>query len=163
MPGVRIDRFLASTAIVLLLAGTAGIASAEPKFGSTTEAAPAAASTPSASESNPSAKPAEPSNAAPAPSPAAKPQASAGQSAAETVVAIVRPDDMNEQAAAPARETPEEKTEQPAASPPAEAPAEPADQPAATATPSQPAEAQPAEHRPTGRPAGGDRDAFPAG
>ena len=145
MPGVRIDRFLASTAIVLLLAGTAGIASAEPKFGSTTEAAPAAASTPSASESNPSAKPAEPSNAAPAPSPAAKPQASAGQSAAETVVAIVRPDDMNEQAAAPARETPEEKTEQPAASPPAEAPAEPADQPAATVTPSQPAQAQPAE------------------
>ena len=145
MPGVRIDRFLASTAIVLLLAGTAGIASAEPKFGSTTEAAPAAASTPSASESNPSAKPAEPSNAAPAPSPAAKPQASAGQSAAETVVAIIRPDDMNEQAAAPARETPEEKTEQPAASPPAEAPAEPADQPAATVTPSQPAEAQPAE------------------
>jgi len=145
MPGVRIDRFLASTAIVLLLAGTAGIASGEPKFGSTTEAAPAAASTPSASESNPSAKPAEPSNAAPAPGPAAKPQASAGQSAAETVVAIVRPGDMNERAAAPARETPEEKTEQPAAAPPAEAPAEPADQPAATATPSQPAESQPAE------------------
>jgi L,D-transpeptidase YcbB len=34
MPGVRIDRFLASTAIVLLLSGAAGSALGEPKFGS---------------------------------------------------------------------------------------------------------------------------------
>ncbi len=47
MPGVRMNRLLASTAAVLLVAGAAGIASAEPKFGMTSEAtAPAATSAP---------------------------------------------------------------------------------------------------------------------
>ena len=76
MPGVRIDRLLASTAAILLLAGTASIASAEPKFGTAAETAtaPAATSAPSG-EINRSAKPAEPSSQAPTAAPAAKPQA----------------------------------------------------------------------------------------
>ena len=41
MPGVRIDRLLASTAAILLFAGAASIASAEPKFGTTSETAAA--------------------------------------------------------------------------------------------------------------------------
>ena len=48
MPGVRIDRFLASTAVVLLLSGAAGGVFAEPKFGSMADgtAPPASAAKP---------------------------------------------------------------------------------------------------------------------
>ena len=161
MPGVRIDRLLASTAAILLLAGTASIASAEPKFGTAAETAtaPAATSAPSG-EINRSAKPAEPSSQAPTAAPAAKPQARAGQSADHAVVAIVRLEDMRDSSPAPASEPAEEKTEQPAAAPTEAAPAEqpaataapteaaPAEQPAATAAPSEPAEPAAAEANP---------------
>jgi L,D-transpeptidase YcbB len=132
MPGVRIDRFLASTAIILLVAGTAGVASAEPKFGMTSEtAAPAATSVPSG-QITPSTKPAETPNQVPA----AKPEAKVGQ----PVVAIVKPEDLNSTASELRGETTEERPADPAAAP-AETPAE---QPAATAAPSQPIEATPA-------------------
>ena len=146
MPGVRIDRLLASTAAILLIAGTASIVSAEPKFGTATETAtaPAATSVPSG-EINHSAKPADPSNQAPAPAPAGKPQASAGPSAKPAVVAIVKPEDMNDASPAPASEPAEEKTEQPAAAPTEAAPTE---QPAATAAPAEPAEPAAAEANP---------------
>ena len=147
MPGVRIDRFLTSTAIVLLLSGAAGGVFAEPKFGLTadTTAPASAAAPPSAVETRqPSAaKPAEPMNEPPAA--ASKPQTSAERS----VVAIAKPEDMNDQPAPAAATTSEEPAEQPAAAPPATppaantAPSQPAEQPAATAAPSAPAE-QPA-------------------
>jgi L,D-transpeptidase YcbB len=144
MPGVRIDRFLASTAAILLIAGTAGIAAAEPKFGSTTEAAtPPAASAPSATETGQSTKPAEPASAPAAP--AAKPQTNAAQA----VVAIVKAEDLKGSAAATPSETVEQKPQEPAG--PAAAPGEtaPVEQPAATVAPSQPAEpAAPAESEP---------------
>jgi murein L,D-transpeptidase YcbB/YkuD len=151
MPGVRIDRFLASTAVVLLLSGAAGGVFAEPKFGTTDgTAAPATgAAPPSAIETQqPSAaKPAEPMNEPLAPATTSKPQTSAERS----VVAVAKPEDMNDQPAPAA--APEEPAEQPAATPPATpavtppaantAPSQPAEQPAATAAPSAPAE-QPA-------------------
>ena len=127
MPGVRIDRLLASTAAILLLAGAASIASAEPKFGTAAETAtaPAATGAPSG-EINRSAKPAEPSSQEPMAAPAAKPQARADHA----VVAIVKPEDIRDSSPASASEPAEEKTEQPAAAP---AEAAPAEQPAATA------------------------------
>jgi murein L,D-transpeptidase YcbB/YkuD len=146
MPGVRIDRFLASTAAILLVAGATGIASAEPKFGTTGEtAAPAATGLPS-SETAPSAKPTESPNQAPA----AKPEAATSQS----VVAIVKPEDLDSTALELRGQPREETPTDPAASP-AEAPAE---QPATTASPSQPAEVAPAEQpAPTAaEPAAGD-------
>ena len=158
MPGVRIDRLLASTAAILLLAGAASIASAEPKFGTAAETAtaPAATSAPSG-EINRSAKPAEPSSQAPAAAPAAKPQARADHA----VVAIVKPEDIRDSSPASASAPAEEKTEQPAAAPAEAAPAEqpaatatpteaaPTEQPAATAAPSEPAEPAAAEANPT--------------
>jgi murein L,D-transpeptidase YcbB/YkuD len=146
MPGVRIDRLLASTAAILLIAGTASIASAEPKFGTAAETAtaPAATSAPSG-EINHSAKPAEPSSQAPAAAPAAKPQAKGDQSADRTVVAIVKPEDIKDASPVSASEPAEEKTEQPAAAP---AEAAPAEQPAATVSPDQPAEPAGAEANP---------------
>jgi L,D-transpeptidase YcbB len=146
MPGVRIDRLLASTAAILLIAGTASIASAEPKFGTAAETAtaPAATSAPSG-EMNHSAKPAEPSSQAPTAAPAVKPQAKADQSADRTVVAIVKPEDIKDASPVSASEPAEEKTEQPAAAP---AEAAPAEQPAATVSPDQPAEPAAAEANP---------------
>jgi L,D-transpeptidase YcbB len=142
MPDVRIDRFLASTAAALLIAGTAGIAAAEPKFGSTTEtAAPPAASAPSATESGESPKPADPASVPPAP--AAKPEANAGQA----VVAIAKPEDMKGSALAPESEPAERKTDEPAAAPDEAAPAE---QPAATVAPAQPAAPAAGEATPAG-------------
>jgi murein L,D-transpeptidase YcbB/YkuD len=142
MPGVRIDRLLASTAAILLLAGAASIASAEPKFGTAAETAtaPAATGAPSG-EINRSAKPAEPSSQEPMAAPAAKPQARADHA----VVAIVKPEDIRNSSPASASEPAEEKTEQPAAAP---AEAAPAEQPAATAAPSEPAEPAAAEANP---------------
>ena len=142
MPGVRIDRLLASTAAILLLAGAASIASAEPKFGTAAETAtaPAATGAPSG-EINRSAKPAEPSSQEPMAAPAAKPQARADHA----VVAIVKPEDIRDSSPASASEPAEEKTEQPAAAP---AEAAPAEQPAATAAPSEPAEPAAAEANP---------------
>jgi L,D-transpeptidase YcbB len=144
MPGVRIDRFLASTAAVLLIAGTAGMAAAEPKFGSMTETTtPPAASAPSATESNQSTKPAEPMNV-PA-TPAAKPQANADQSD----MAIVKPEDLKGSAAAPASEPAEQKPQEPAEPAAASDEAAPAEQPAAAgAPPAQPAEPAAAEAAP---------------
>ena len=124
MPGVRIDRFLASTALVVLLSGAAGGVFAEPKFGSIADPAmPAAGGAPP-----PAAKPAE-SLTEPAAPAASKPQTSAEKS----VVAIARPEDMNDQPAAAAT-APQEPAEQPAAAPPAATPpsSEPAEQPTAT-------------------------------
>src|SRR6516165_8412944 len=162
MPGVRIDRLLASTAVILLLAGTASIASAEPKFGTAAETvtAPAAASAPSG-EINQSTKPAEPSNLAPAPAPAAKPQARAGQSAEQAVVAIVKPEDIKDASPAPAptSEPAEERTEEPAGTPAETAPAEP---PAATAAPDRPAEPAAADANPEPAPATATAPAEPA-
>ncbi len=124
MPGVRIDRFLASTAVVLLLSGAAGGVFAEPKFGSMVDATapPSSAAKPPESLSEP---------AAPA---ASKPQAATDNS----VVAIARPEDMNDQPA-PAATMPEQPAEQPAAAPP-EANPTLDDQPTATVTPRAPAE-----------------------
>ena len=157
MPGVRIDRLLASTAAILLLAGAASIASAEPKFGTAAEmaTAPAATGAPSG-EINRSAKPAEPSSQAPMAAPAAKPQARADHA----VVAIVKREDIRDSSPASASEPAEEKTDQPAAAPAEAAPAEqpaataapteaaPTEQPAATAAPSEPAEPAAAEANP---------------
>ncbi len=132
MPGVRIDRFLASTAIVLLLSGAAGGALAEPKFGSIADtASPAAAvAPPSAVQSQePSAtKPAEPMNELPAPAATSKPQTSVEKA----VVAIAKPEDMNDQPAPAA--APQEPVEQPAAAPPAAPAPQPAEQPAPAVT-----------------------------
>ena len=127
MPGVRIDRFLASTAVVLLLSGAAGGVFAEPKFGSIADGTspPASAAKPPESLSEPT---------APA---ASKPQAATERS----VVAIARPEDMNDEPA-PAATMPEQPAEQPAAAPPAANPT-PDDQPTATVTPRAPGE-QPA-------------------
>jgi L,D-transpeptidase YcbB len=118
MPGVRIDRFLVSTAVVLLLSGTAGGVFAEPKFGSMADTALPAAGT---------ATPSEP--AAPA---ASKPQTSIDNS----VVAIASPEDINNQAP-PAATMPEQPATAPAANPALD------EQPTATVTPPAPAE-QPA-------------------
>jgi L,D-transpeptidase YcbB len=135
MPGARIERFLASTAVVLLLSGAAGGALAEPKFGSTADAsAPAAAEAPPPavqSQLPPAAQPAEaPSEPPP---PAIKPQTSADSS----VVANAQPDDMTDRPAPAA--TAEETSDQPAANPPSQ----PTDQPTGGIT-SPPYEEQPA-------------------
>ena len=135
MPGVRIERFLASTAVVLLLSGTAGGALAEPKFGSMADAsAPAAAEAPPPavqSQLPPAAQPAEaPSEPPP---PAIKPQTSADSS----VVANAQSDDMTDRPAPAA--TAEETSDQPAANPPSQ----PTDQPTGGIT-SPPSEEQPA-------------------
>jgi L,D-transpeptidase YcbB len=85
MSGVRLDRLLASTAVVLLLTGAAGGALAEPKAGSTMEAAstsaPAPTTTPSATDqSDQSAT--KPGETGDTPQPATKPQASSDQPSA---------------------------------------------------------------------------------
>ena len=128
MPGVRIERFLASTAVVLFLSGTAGGALAEPKFGSMADAStPAAAEAPPPavqSQLPPAAQPAEaPSEPPP---PAIKPQTSADSSV-----------DMTDRPAPAA--TAEETSDQPAANPPSQ----PTDQPTGGIT-SPPSEEQPA-------------------
>jgi L,D-transpeptidase YcbB len=167
MPGVRIDRFLASTAIVLLLSAAAGSALAEPKFGSIDSAPPPAAATPHSTieTEQPAAAESESISAPAAPAAASKPQASAEK----PVVAIAKseyksedmsgqappaataaPDEPAEQPAeAPAATTaaPDEPAEQPAEAPPAAAvlaPSEPVEQPTATVPPPAPAAAQPA-------------------
>ena len=112
MPGVRIDRFLASTAAILLVAGTAGMAAAEPKFGTMSEtAAPAATGAPP-SATTPSTKPTETPNQSPT-----KPEAKAAQ----PVVAIVKPEDLDSTALELRGQPREETPTDPAASP-AEAP-----------------------------------------
>jgi L,D-transpeptidase YcbB len=139
MPGVRIDRFLASTAVVLLLSGAAGSALAEPKFGSIADPAPAAAAPHSAIETGqPAAARPEPMND-PAPAAASKPETSAQKS----VVAIAKSsEDMAGQALPAATAAPEEPAEQPAEAPPSAAtptPSNPAEEPTATVTPPAPA------------------------
>ena len=147
MQGLRIRRFLASTAAILLVAGMASIASAEPKFGTVNETAAA----PAASAPSGDAKPAEPSNQAPNTAPATKPQADTTPPVAQAVVVIARPEDMRDSSPAPQSDPADDSSEQPAAEPVEAAPSEP---PAATTASEQPTEppaaaAAPAERAPT--------------
>ena len=115
MPGVRIDRFLASTAVFLLLS-SAGSALAEPKLGlnlSATTTQPVVTPV-SVGTDQPAAKPSEPSSEPATPAPEVKPQASINS----PVVALAKPDASSEQApSAPPAVTakPDESTDQPAA------------------------------------------------
>src|ERR1700728_2250933 len=116
MPGVRIDRFLASTAIVLLLTGAAGSAFAEPKFGLIVDSAPPpAATTPSQAieTGQPAAAKPEPMNQPAPPAATSKPLTSAEKS----VVAIANSEDPNNQALPAATAAPEEPADQPAEAP----------------------------------------------
>src|SRR5215472_9021305 len=97
MQGLRIHRLLASTAAIVLVAGMASIASAEPKFGTVNETAAAPATNAPAGD----AKPAEPSNQAPNTAPATKPLADATPPVAQAVVVIARPEDTRGSSPAP--------------------------------------------------------------
>jgi murein L,D-transpeptidase YcbB/YkuD len=119
MPGVRIDRFLASTAVVVLLSG--GAALAEPKFGlnlnlEATTAQPSV--TPASAETDqPAAKPAEPPAEPANPALELKPQTSTEQ---PTTIALAKPDTSGEPDATvepTGTAKPEEPTGQPAAKP----------------------------------------------
>jgi murein L,D-transpeptidase YcbB/YkuD len=136
MPGVRFDRFLASTAIILLASGVAGSSLAEPKSGSNnspaaTEAAvsaPAATSAPTPEADQPSTKPA--GNPGEQIAPATKPEASTERPAAATAkidepsnppmpmsaapATTEKPDGSSDKAAAPSPK-PIEATAEPAA------------------------------------------------
>ncbi len=97
MPGVRVDRSLASTAIILLLSAVAGGALAEPMGGAKVDAAappPAAMAKPDESSAQP-ATPATPATPAPAaaatPMPSPNPGDSAGTGAVPTTSAIAPP------------------------------------------------------------------------
>ncbi len=163
MPGVRIDRFLTSTAVVLLLCGAAGGALAEPKFGLNLDAATAQPSVTPASggAEQPAAKPVEPPSEPAAPAPAVKPQAATER---PTMVALAQPDVPSESGAtvppAPAAMPDEpagpaatqlepattQSTETPVKSP--ETPSAPAVTEAPAATP-QPAAATETDEKPT--------------
>jgi L,D-transpeptidase YcbB len=124
MSGVRLNRFLASTAIVLAFSGAAICAAAEPKSGVATAAAAAqgasAVVAPPANEAaQPAVKPAEPAADTVPPADTTKPEAASDQPAA-----AAKPQAADE--TAPAAK-PDEKPVQPAA---AEVPA-PVPQPAA--------------------------------
>ena len=123
MPGVRIDRFLTSTAVVLLLCGAAGGALAEPKFGLNLDATttqPTVTPTSGATE-QPAAKPVEPSSEPATPAPAAKPQASAEH---PTTVALAKPDASSDSDATTVQPAATAKPDEPTG--PAEKPLEPA-------------------------------------
>ena len=109
MSGVRIDRFLTSTAVVLLLCGAAGGALAEPKFGLNLNAT-AAQPVVTPASAGPEQLAAEPA----IPAPAAKPEASAE---APTAVAQASPDASSELRAtvAPADAAKADETAAPAA------------------------------------------------
>src|SRR5271155_1151560 len=119
MPGVRIDRFLASTAVVLLLSG--GAALAEPKFGlnlnlDATTAQPTVTPA-SAGTDQPAAKPAEQPAEPAASALELKPQTSTEE---PTTVALAKPDTSGEPDAIVEQTgtaKPEEPTGQPAAKP----------------------------------------------
>jgi L,D-transpeptidase YcbB len=160
MPGVRIERFLASTAIILLLSGAAGSSLAEPKSGSTNAAATtdAAVSAPAVTPPStpevdqPAARPAGDTGGQVAPPGPAKPEASADppatvsakadesstppMPASATPPVAEKPDGSNDQATAPAT-NPTETTAVPAA---ASAPAtdQSREEPAAAAAPAAP-------------------------
>jgi murein L,D-transpeptidase YcbB/YkuD len=143
MPGVRLDRFLASTAIVLLLTGAASSASAEPKSGSN----------PSAVTSTPTgtATPADSTVTTPAGGSGSGEQAKKpGESSSEPILAEPsKPAASREPSAAPTIKA-EEPSEQSTATIPAATAAKPTEQieqPAAVAT--EPAEAKPTEANPT--------------
>ena len=129
MPGVRLDRFLASTAIVVLLSATAGGGVADPMGGGDTSV-PAVTAAP-ATEGNSgqaAAKREGPADEAPAPDAsakpnqsdtAAKPHQSGEQPAAAAATPPAKPDQATDQpaptAAAPATPAkPEQATDQPA-------------------------------------------------
>jgi L,D-transpeptidase YcbB len=165
MPGVRIDRLLASTAAVLLLSGVAG-ALAEPKFGPNLDAKtsqPAVSQPAPGTTEQPAAQPAEPSSEPAMPAPAVKPQSSTEQ----PQVALAKPDQSSEQRtsalqAAPA--TPDGPADQPAATTPVPAAAsarstEMPAAPAATGTP--PAEAEMSAAMPTQPAAATEGDEVP--
>jgi murein L,D-transpeptidase YcbB/YkuD len=160
MPGVRFDRFLVSTAVVLLLSGGAGGALAEPKFGTDLDAAPgaAAAPLPSSETHQHSAKPARSPDG-----PAAKPQASIetpAAVAAKTPESRDRPTPALSAAIAKSAESTDRMTTATLAPPPAASPAPQAQQataepritlaPAATpSTPSANSDPQPPTAEPT--------------
>ncbi len=147
MSGVRVDRFLASTAIVLLLSAAAGGALAEPKSGMDVNAANSAASgttlAPTA-KSEPDQTPVKPAGSASEavpPAPAAKPDEATGRPKAAVAspdespvqpVATAEPpnpvpapaSDSSHSADAPAAATPA-AAEAPAVTTPAAAPAAP--------------------------------------
>ena len=123
MPGVRIDRFLTSTAVVLLLCGAAGGALAEPKFGLNLDATttqPTVTPTSGGTE-QPAAKPVEPTSEPATPAPAAKPQASAEH---PTTVALAKPDASSDSDATTVQPAATAKPDEPTG--PAEKPLEPA-------------------------------------
>jgi murein L,D-transpeptidase YcbB/YkuD len=114
MSGVRLERLLASTAVIVLLSASALGASAEPKVGSSVEATtPAtAAAPPAANESNqPAAKPTEPAGETIPPAAAAKPQAASEPAATPQL------DRSADEASAPAVPTGAPSTTEQAAAP----------------------------------------------
>jgi murein L,D-transpeptidase YcbB/YkuD len=159
MPGARVERFLASTAVVLLLSFAAGNASAEPKFGSNPDAvAPSALKMtppPAAGGADQApAKASEPTGDSAPVSPAVKPEASATPPAPvataapevlppPSVVAVVKPDAATDRDAtsvlAPTAKPDGAATPPPAATPPAAAP-QAVEEPKAAPTPPQAAE-----------------------
>ncbi|MGO9702269.1 MAG: L,D-transpeptidase family protein [Xanthobacteraceae bacterium] len=136
MPAVRLNRFLASTALVALL--SAGGALAEPKAGMSMDAVPAAAAGPDHAAAKPDesaaqpAAPAEatsPAPASPAEAPATKPQAASGgdevpaTGAVNTAPAAAASTEAAPAAAPPAPAATTTAEPSPAAAPPAAAPA----------------------------------------
>ena len=121
MPGVCIDRFLASTAVILAL--STGSASAEPKFGVNLDAIaspPAVAPPASGGTVQPAPTPTEAPSESATPAPAVKPQAAAEQ----PVVAFAKPDpstDPGTTTSSAVTAKPDEAADQPAATTPAPA------------------------------------------
>ena len=114
MPGVRLDRILASTAIVVLLSATAGGGVADPMDAG--DAAPTPSVTAAPAEDSGQGKPIAPADQAATPDQAANPNQAAEPSPASvaTPAAPAKPDQTADQpAAAPAK--PEQSADQPAA------------------------------------------------
>jgi L,D-transpeptidase YcbB len=129
MPGVRLDRFIASTAVIVLLSAAGG-ALAEPKFGTDIDATPGASVSqlPASDSSQPSVKPTASPQTPATPAAMTKPETSADAPAAATA----KPDGSSDQVAPAAADSkPSEPGDQPAAA--ASKSSEPGEQPAAAA------------------------------
>jgi murein L,D-transpeptidase YcbB/YkuD len=140
MPGVRFDRFLASTAIVLLLSAATGGAISDPMGGGGSDAAPAASVVPAPQGGSGSAatKPDSPADETATPAATAKPGESSDQPAA-SIASPATPASSDQPAAAavatpPTTGKPGESSEQPAV------PAATVAAPATTPNPDQTAE-----------------------
>ena len=172
MPGVRLDQFLASTAIVVLLSATAGGGVADPMNGGDT-AVPAMTAAPETEgdSAQAAAKRGGPTDEAPAPDAsakpnqsdtAAKPHQSGEQPAAAAAAPPAKPDQATDQpastAATPATPAkPEQATDQPAApattvATPSPAPAAAPNQDQAAEKPAAPAAAAIPNQQPAGAP-----------